>query len=484
MAHGGAMSRKYFAVFISLGLTIRIDCTELSRRHVMLQWLAAPAFSVLTPGPIAAVDDDLGQWLDPTVREQAIDVANRFLDVSSDPVGLSCRANGRSSVTQRLEFRQGALELSYGVGDDLRPGFRAIVDTGSPFLAVPGGCSSYWGCFDPEARTGRRKERPPANQANARQSTKDSGLADTVEQFVGGEGIVAWRQGIITLLDTEPLRGRQKAAPELNPLHIRCGRPSGSGAQPGDDIIFALFDPKLINSRMGGGGGVFFGLVKYTGEGIRPSLLSQTNVVAFQLRLDTTPVMRNADPDLTLTLSTAPLIPARQRQHVLPLVDLRPYGDTVQHYAARVEYLEINDVVVPLTQPTFALFDSGTTGVLLSDGLVEAYQRGTEGGLPEQRLSNGVGAEVDVSSDLLGDVYRITVGARGQDGEMQFLDASRRRYPGDRAPRSSYNPLFVVAAFRGIRAPNVQVVALGLTFLAGREFTVDIDDKRILLRDC
>lgn len=51
------------------------------------------------------------------------------------------------------------------------------------------------------------------------------------------------------------------------------------------------------------------------------------------------------------------------------MVDLREYGDPVLHYAVKIDSLKMNNVEVPLPlhRKAFAIFDTGTTGCILSE---------------------------------------------------------------------------------------------------------------------
>ena len=95
--------------------------------------------------------------------------------------------------------------LTYSVDKQL---FRAVVDTGSPFLIVDGTCDAgqqgHWGCYYGEARP--------------------SGLAASSSDlsFAGQDVGVAWRRGsfALTLEPVEPGPGR---VGRRSPRHRRCG---------------------------------------------------------------------------------------------------------------------------------------------------------------------------------------------------------------------------------------------------------------------
>jgi hypothetical protein len=106
----------------------------------------------------------------------------------------------------------------------------------------------------------------------------------------------------------------------------------------------------------------FLGLVKYTSRerGIRPSFLSQTNTRAFEMDF-----VRE-----TLTLSRKQLFDEHD-VGVLRLEDLRPRGAPVYHYASALDELWINGEMFNARRPIYCVFDSGTTGLLVSSTLYD-----------------------------------------------------------------------------------------------------------------
>ncbi len=229
--------------------------------------------------------------------------------------------SGTSSVTVPLEFTGQELLIYYRVDGSL---FRAVVDTGSPFLLIPGSCGantrSKAGCY--------------------REQGIPSGLPDTFEQFDGFEGNVEWRLAPVTFVNaTGSLMTKQ-------PL-ITLGVAS--------------------ESILGGPGGVFFGLIRDTESWIRPSLLGQTSVCSFQLDLRTS--------QKELTLSQEPMIHSEQKSIRLTSDLRRKYGDPVTHYTARAESITVNGL--PLVEqgigqkPIYVIFDTGVTGMVVSRELFD-----------------------------------------------------------------------------------------------------------------
>ena len=234
-------------------------------------------------------------------------------------------------------------------------GFRAVLDTGSPFMLVDGTCRnddarrSPWGCYTGDARS--------------------SGLGDTDELYGGEDVTVEWRRGAFTF---DQLRVDEQLRSTL--------------AVP--DAVFGVVRGYV---GKGGGGAVFLGLCKQRLPRIRPTLLEQTNVASLRFRF----VQRR------LELSTSPLIP--RAADALRLIDLRRRGAPVYNYACRLSGLVINGERVKLDRCearqircgrhrhghdghlgdcmliasliacrcAVAVIDTGTTGISVDDRLLE-----------------------------------------------------------------------------------------------------------------
>jgi len=77
---------------------------------------------------------------------------------------------------------------------DNRGPFRAVIDTGSPFLTVAGSCTQRWGCYKPSL-VGERTL-----------------YSDTIEVYAGKEGPVNWRQGLISFVNGTDENGEEWGA--------------------------------------------------------------------------------------------------------------------------------------------------------------------------------------------------------------------------------------------------------------------------------
>ena len=259
---------------------------------------------------------------------------------SSTPFVLS---NNRTQpyterITVPLTYNGQEFFIYYRVDGSL---FRAIIDTGSPFLLIPGTCGTNTryksGCYK-----------------NQGISLSNSGLPPTYEIFDGFEGEVEWRSAPFWF---------------VNATGSLIGPPR---------IIFGVASESILS----GTGGVFFGLLRDTDAWIRPSFLSQTNVQSIQLNLVTTnnvdasgtksPKMNSREGNKvvettpTLTLSAAPMIDPTNQNYIPLINDLRrKYGDPVTHYTARADEMQVNGyplVVSTNRKPIYVIFDTGVSG--------------------------------------------------------------------------------------------------------------------------
>jgi len=217
-----------------------------------------------------------------------------------------------------------AYVVSYSVAGDR---FRAILDTGSPFLMVPSFCSQQrWGCY-----------RGP-------ESSLPSGLSPTLERFDNNEGLVEWRNA--------PFAFENASGSMIGPTAFTFG--------------------VLSESLLSGPGGVFFGLVRDTDPWIRPSFLGQTPVKSFQIDL----ASEEEGKSLTLTSSDATSSLVSDSLDFIPLTrDLnRRFGDPTIHYTTKAQTLVANGYPLATTQdgkPTYVIFDTGVSGMVISRELLD-----------------------------------------------------------------------------------------------------------------
>ena len=332
--------------------------------------------------------------------------------------------------------------------------FRAVVDTGSPFILVDGSCdtgsqNNEWGCY-------RGMGRP-------------SGLPDTDELFGGMDVGVEWRRGRLALNQVR-VDDRLRLTAEV------------------DDACFGVVRSYV---GKGGGGAVFLGLAKRRLPRIRPTLLEQTDVVA----------MRFDFLSRRMELSRRALIP--RRVDAVRLLDLRPRGAPVANYAARASRLIVNGMAVPLDRQLVVIIDTGTTGIsvderLLDAGLVDTrwadatIELPTEGGSSCQLVASVrkrklAGPRIPITAEEFDEFPLIVSPIRVPwfdpgFGQMECADGSGKQCNGQ--PLGAPPPILdrLRQKVDGLgEAPYILFV--GLAFLWRTPLTIDIDDGRMLVGD-
>jgi len=309
--------------------------------------------------------------------------------------------NEEESITIPLEWISSlnAYVLYFYLFDSKPEKFGAILDTGSPFLTVPSYCDrSKWGCYRPEL-------------------TKDSGLSNTFERFDNNEGTVVWRKSSFSF----------KGA-------------TGSMMGP-KELVFGVLDNKL----MAGSGGVFFGLIKKTDRRIRPSFLGQLNVKSFKIDLKS--------EDKSLILATSNMI--KDNDYIPLVMDLnKRYKDPVVHYTAMSHSVMVNGI--PLLQPmlkknkpTFVIFDTGVTGMVVSQELFQERYN-----IARKNKEKSLWGSVDITFQT-------------QRGELISLSANK--------------PVTTPLGEKPWPGFNANLIVLGLAFLEGHTMIVDIDDLKLVL---
>ena len=311
--------------------------------------------------------------------------------------------------------------------------FRAVVDTGSPFLLADGTCGAgaqgRWGCY-------RGDEAPLA------------GLTDSELSFAGQNVLVQWRRGEFAL-DAAESAGLilEPRSPPLRVANATFGIVRGSRRTSGsaDEAIF-------------------FGLVKERGLrlGRYPTFLEQTSVASMRfdflqrrMRLSSVPLL---DPDLD----------------AVPIVDLRvpPTRAPDLKYACKLSRLLINGREVVLDTPAVAIIDTGTTGLTVSRELYESYPQ-----LCDERVAT------------------VRLELPTERGGVCALEASvRRRRPAAigiptvnvdmAAPEFAEFPLVVSPVpirWGSGKGGTPYVLFVGLAFLWQRQLTIDVDARRLTI---
>lgn len=329
--------------------------------------------------------------------------------------------------------------LTTGVFIDGEP-FRLIVDTGSPYLVValddcdtqPPRLSAY-GCASPG-------------------QFDKSGLPGTAEQYGALPGRMEWLKGDVTFGDTEVM------ADEAGNLALRL-RLRDAG-RTGGRLVFGGADRKVMSQS----GGALLGLIRRVNNDaistipaadLRPTALAQLGLSSFCL--DASQCM--------LTLSSEELI--RAEADALRLLDPRPYGDGVEHLCCRVDGdgLVIDGKLRRTRRPVLCVFDSGLTGCVLSQALVEELElegliTSADGRMAVQSLQLALCTERG---------RKVVLQSSTRDSALFYAQAIRLGWFADRINGKCED---------GQCGPHV--VAVGQCVLGRGAFTVDSSTRRAL----
>jgi len=230
----------------------------------------------------------------------------------------------------------GTYVVQYNIGDTP---CRGVVDTGSPFLTMEGRCTNYWGCL---------------KESDAR----PSGYDNTYEVYgLQDDGVTRWVLGdarfdgeVVDVSDEPPVGIYGVDGSVIDAQSSSSESKSGNKLAAKQrfsfpEVLFGVTSEvtaKEGSSASPAAASPFLGLVKERAEWynnsennkiqIRPTFLGQTDVTSFSLDFNTD----------TLVLSRREQIPRELQTGTMAMVDLRPLGSPVFHYAVPVEELWIN----------------------------------------------------------------------------------------------------------------------------------------------
>ena len=251
-------------------------------------------------------------------------------DVDDTNNNNSNNSNSNESVIEiPMTYDGASFVLDYYIGD---ASVRGVVDTGSPFITIQGrNGSENWGFV-------------------TQNDIRPSPYGETYEVYgLQVDSSTVWCLGDLRFTTgfNDDSRSRSR---DWNLREMVLGVVNGSMANVGGSI--------------NGANASFVGLTKYRQDWIRPTFLEQTDVSSFSMNFEKE----------TLTLSRKNLIDRRNDANVLAMIDLRPLGSPVYHYAVLLDDLYINGEKHKFknkNEKTYVIFDSGTTGLLVSQDLYE-----------------------------------------------------------------------------------------------------------------
>ena len=257
------------------------------------------------------------------------EVDERSNNDDDDTNNNSSNNSNESVIEIPMTYDGASFVLDYYIGD---ASVRGVVDTGSPFITIQGrNGSENWGFV-------------------TQNDIRPSPYGETYEVYgLQVDSSTVWCLGDLRFTTgfNDDSRSRSR---DWNLREMVLGVVNGSMANVGGSI--------------NGANASFVGLTKYRQEWIRPTFLEQTDVSSFSMNFEKE----------TLTLSRKNLIDRRNDANVLAMIDLRPLGSPVYHYAVLLDDLYINGEKHKFknkNEKTYVIFDSGTTGLLVSQDLYE-----------------------------------------------------------------------------------------------------------------
>ena len=371
--------------------------------------------------------------------------------------------DNQTAITVPLAFTGQELLVAYKIDGST---FKAVLDTGSPFLMIPGSCGQNTrkkaGCY--------RNQGIPVPK-----------LTPTIEIFDGFQGEVNWRSARFEFWDVnnnDSINNYVAAAAAASTastasvptLQTQQRIISVDTADDNNDttkkpVIFGVASEAI----MGGPGGVFFGMIRDTDARIRPSFLGQTGVRAFRVNLATQPrTLTLSNRDLIATTSddgtTSTSTETTAVADYIPMTNIlrRRFGDPVGHYTASAQSIFVDgyplvDTAIDKNSKILVIFDTGVTGMVVSRGLFDEQYT-----LARKRRAKTLFGNVELKfSTALGkeSILRATKPlATPFDPEQTW-----KKFPKLREGKKS----------------TVHIIVMGLAFLEGRSLTVDIDGERI-----
>jgi hypothetical protein len=308
--------------------------------------------------------------------------------------------------------------------------------------------------------------------------TQDSGYPPTTDIYGSQSGTIAWRKSQVR---TTSIHGLSK------------------------NIVFGILDENLAQES----GGSLFGLIKHVNDDprstqdkvqLRPTLLQQlstNNDSGDSERRNTNGGGEGAiasfaidSPNRLLILSTKSLLLGEKEvvadDTVMPLVDLRLYGDFVDHYAVQVLSLEFgNGKIITGSDISQRMGSSGTTRTAHERPIVAVLDTGLTGCLISndlwQLLLDKEEKQEDSLSISVKTVQLMPSNHHGND-DKDSTSSSCAPFVFHAKYNPSDNPFFNLGPIKLDWFDNEEtcpfVIVLGQAFLNQGKLTIDIEDRR------
>lgn len=363
---------------------------------------------------------------------------------------------------------------------------RMVVDTGSPYLVVADGAATN--CVIASGFI-------PVGDEDAFQNNLFDALLSSFSED-DEEDTTAFEFMQSDYGPTEEIYGSQAGQILWKSASAKFRDPKLLASADGQ-VVLGVLDEALAAES----GGPLLGLVKRSNAVStkiqrRPTLLEQMRIASPDdpKMLNEVTSFRLDYPNKALTLSSQPMILPTEMTKAFDLIDLRPLGDFVEHYACLVEEVVFDGIsytsesLASRDEPRkrgigrkkkrdiVAVFDSGLTGCLLIKPFYDQLVDGE--GLDPSKFSS-----VEV---------RIKTFSSEQGGKKKGISNSRRGKKQGNSSDSQQlctissskdtNKLYYVAPISldwfDDKETAPYVIVLGQTFLSQGCLTVDIDDRK------
>ena len=367
---------------------------------------------------------------------------------------------------------------------------RMVVDTGSPYLVVADGAVGQTNCVIASGFI-------PVGDEDAFQNNLFDALLSSFSED-DEEGTTAFEFMQSDYGPTEEIYGSQAGQILWKSATAKFRDPKLAFATPSGQVVLGVLDEALAAES----GGPLMGLVKRSNAVStkiqrRPTLLEQIRIASPNIDnpaiLNEVASLRLDYPNKALTLSTQPMISPTEVINAFDLVDLRPLGDFVEHYACLVEEVVFDGISYTSEslasndklrkkgigrkkkRDIVAVFDSGLTGCLL---IKPFYDRLVDGEGLDPSTFSSVEVKIKPCSSESSGKGRANNSRRGKNQgrssdsqELCTISSSKNT-----------NKLYYIAPISldwfddEDAAPYV--IVLGQTFLTQGVLTVDIDDRK------
>jgi len=343
--------------------------------------------------------------------------------------------------------------------------YKAIVDTGSPYLVLP---SSNDDNNKPEGILEQLMDIASANDDSSLLLSQ-SKYSPTEEVYGAVTGNINWKLGKFSFRDDR--------------LQI---------ADSSSTAIVGVLDDALTNEATGGGAYeplALLGLIRNNNPNriprfpeARPTFLDQECIISDDASDDNTnkqyrikSFSLDGRPSRELTLSTQSLIPTTTSS-IMELVDLRTVGDFVDHYAVLVESITFDDVSITsqslqaftkgrVERPIVAVFDSGLTGCLLIRNFADVIE--------QYMTSKG---DARVCDEFTSVSLSLTQKSKDKQTKGKRITTCNIKSSVEEDPRLFYVQPIDLDWFNSIEY-SPYIVVLGQTFLTQGTLTIDIDER-------